>query len=81
MFQYPDGYLEAEAEKQALKAKNAKGQKKTKGAKGGKKRALRDISTSSEDDDAAPPGKRRKNIFATKAAKGKLRWCKKILYH
>ncbi|XP_073950182.1 E3 ubiquitin-protein ligase UHRF1-like isoform X2 [Choristoneura fumiferana] len=66
---YPDGYLEAEAEKQALKAKNGKGQKNSKGAKGGKKRALRDISTSSEDDDNAPPVKRRKNLFANKTAK------------
>ncbi|XP_048006035.1 E3 ubiquitin-protein ligase UHRF1-like [Leguminivora glycinivorella] len=53
---YPEGYLEAEALKLALKAKNAK--KNGRGQKG-KKRAARDMSDSSEEDEAPP--KRRKN--------------------
>lgn len=52
--QYPDGYLEAEAEKKALKEKNSKA------TKGGKKRALRESNVSEWDGDASPPGKKRK---------------------
>ncbi|XP_026331879.1 E3 ubiquitin-protein ligase UHRF1-like [Hyposmocoma kahamanoa] len=51
---YPDGYLEAEAEKQALKEKNSKA------AKGGKKRALRESNVSESNGNASPPGKKRK---------------------
>ncbi|XP_063392583.1 E3 ubiquitin-protein ligase UHRF1-like [Cydia fagiglandana] len=53
---YPEGYLEAEALKLALKAKNAKN---AKAQKAGKKRAIREMSSSSEEDEAPP--KRRKN--------------------
>lgn len=52
--QYPDGYLEAEAEKKALKEKNSKA------TKGGKKRTLRESNASESEGDASPPGKKRK---------------------
>ncbi|XP_059059747.1 E3 ubiquitin-protein ligase UHRF1-like [Achroia grisella] len=60
---YPDGYLEAEAEKKALKEKSRKTPKVT------KKRALRKIneSTTSEDE-PSPPVKKRK-IIEKKAGK------------
>lgn len=53
--QYPDGYLEAEAEKKALKEK---GMKKTKGKN--KKRALRESNHTTESEDDSPPVKKRK---------------------
>ncbi|XP_049885091.1 E3 ubiquitin-protein ligase UHRF1-like [Pectinophora gossypiella] len=54
---YPDGYLEAEAEKKALK------EKKGKNPKGGKKRALRESNQSTESDgEASPPGKKLKTM-------------------
>ncbi|CAB3258852.1 unnamed protein product [Arctia plantaginis] len=56
---YPDGYLEAEAEKKALKEKN-KGKTVSK-SKGNKKRALRESNQSTESEgDASPPVKKRK---------------------
>ncbi|XP_045458310.1 E3 ubiquitin-protein ligase UHRF1-like [Melitaea cinxia] len=51
---YPDGYLEAEAEKKALKERSSK-------AKGNnKKRALRESNQSSSESDVSPPLKKRK---------------------
>lgn len=52
--QYPDGYLEAEAQKKALKEKNSKA------ANRGKKRAIRKSNASSSEGDASPPGKKQK---------------------
>ncbi|XP_041987386.1 E3 ubiquitin-protein ligase UHRF1-like [Aricia agestis] len=46
---YPDGYLEAEAEKKALKEKNSKG-----------KRTLREKNTSQDDIEHSPPAKKQK---------------------
>ncbi|XP_011568402.3 E3 ubiquitin-protein ligase UHRF1 [Plutella xylostella] len=60
---YPDGYLEAEAEKKALKEKGSKAKAK---GKGGKKRALRESNHSSDSEEeksaeeASPPTKKRK---------------------
>ncbi|KAJ2954656.1 hypothetical protein O0L34_g2952 [Tuta absoluta] len=55
---YPDGYLEAEEEKKALKLKKEKGVKK---GKGGKKRALRESNQSTESEgEPSPPRKKRK---------------------
>ncbi|KAH9643541.1 hypothetical protein HF086_016748 [Spodoptera exigua] len=66
---YPDGYLEAEAEKKALKEKNSKSGKGAK--KGNKKRALRESNQTTESEsDASPPVKRRKTtkpVIKTKA--------------
>ncbi|CAH0703679.1 unnamed protein product [Spodoptera exigua] len=66
---YPDGYLEAEAEKKALKEKNSKIGKGAK--KGNKKRALRESNQTTESEsDASPPVKRRKTtkpVIKTKA--------------
>lgn len=61
--QYPDGYLEAEAEKKALKEKNkGKGANKT---KGNKKRALRESNQSTESEsDLSPPVKKRKTSLS-----------------
>uniref|UniRef100_A0A2H1V1V5 SFRICE_013827 n=1 Tax=Spodoptera frugiperda TaxID=7108 RepID=A0A2H1V1V5_SPOFR len=67
---YPDGYLEAEAEKKALKEKNSKGGKGAK--KGSKKRALRESNQTTESEsDASPPVKKRKTtkVIKTKATK------------
>ncbi|KAL4717783.1 hypothetical protein ACJJTC_000932 [Scirpophaga incertulas] len=57
---YPDGYLEAEAEKKALKEKSAKNSKPGKGTK---KRALQDHNQSTESDtQESPPVKKRKIV-------------------
>ncbi|KAJ8737282.1 hypothetical protein PYW07_000553 [Mythimna separata] len=58
---YPDGYLEAEAEKKALKEKTSKGGKgaSNKG-KGSKKRALRESNQTTSESDTSPPVKKRK---------------------
>ncbi|XP_075990910.1 E3 ubiquitin-protein ligase UHRF1-like [Anticarsia gemmatalis] len=61
---YPDGYLEAEAEKKALKEKN-----KTKGSKKAKKRALRESNQTSSEGETSPPVKKRKTSL--KAGKAK----------
>ncbi|XP_072931393.1 E3 ubiquitin-protein ligase UHRF1-like [Epargyreus clarus] len=49
---YPDGYLEAEAEKKVLKEKN-----NAKTTKGGRKRALQESNVPSESDDSLPAKK------------------------
>ncbi|CAG9782394.1 unnamed protein product [Diatraea saccharalis] len=52
---YPDGYLEAEAEKKALKEKKEKsGKKQT------KKRALRESNQTESEGEVSPPNKKRK---------------------
>ncbi|XP_047544031.1 E3 ubiquitin-protein ligase UHRF1-like [Vanessa atalanta] len=61
---YPDGYLEAEAEKKALKEKGNKG-------KGNKKRALRESNRSSSESEASPPLKKRKTQESKKAQENK----------
>ncbi|CAH1647903.1 unnamed protein product [Spodoptera littoralis] len=61
---YPDGYLEAEAEKKALKEKNSKVGKGAK--KGSKKRALKESNdtTTESGGDTSPPVTRRKKTGA-----------------
>ncbi|CAH2985650.1 unnamed protein product [Chilo suppressalis] len=54
---YPDGYLEAEAEKKALKEKK---EKKEKTGKKNKKRALRESNQTESENEASPPSKKRK---------------------
>ncbi|KAG6459380.1 hypothetical protein O3G_MSEX011347 [Manduca sexta] len=54
---YPDGYLEAEAQKKALKEKNSKNSK----SKNTKKRALRESNQSTDtENETSPPVKKRK---------------------
>ncbi|XP_021188039.3 E3 ubiquitin-protein ligase UHRF1 [Helicoverpa armigera] len=70
---YPDGYLEAEAEKQALKKNKSKNGIGTKnGGKGRKKRALRESDQTTDSDSEGPPqpkkGKTSKQTPKTKAA-------------
>ena len=61
LLQYPDGYLEAEAEKKALKEKNSKSGKGASKGKGSKKRALRESNQTTESEsEASPPVKKRK---------------------
>lgn len=75
-FQYPDGYLEAEAEKRALKEKNSKGPKGPKS----KKRALPE-SNDSTDEEASPLAKKQKSDKAksgvssdARKRKGRSKW-------
>ncbi|XP_063837600.1 E3 ubiquitin-protein ligase UHRF1-like [Ostrinia nubilalis] len=66
---YPDGYLEAEAEKKALKEKSGKNGK-AKTTKTSKKRALRESNQTTESEgEASPPVKKRKTSQEDKQKK------------
>ncbi|CAG4977879.1 unnamed protein product [Colias eurytheme] len=60
---YPDGYLEAEAEKKARKETASKGKNKN------KKRALKENNESSTDSERSPPVKKRKTKGANELSK------------
>ncbi|XP_013184973.1 E3 ubiquitin-protein ligase UHRF1 [Amyelois transitella] len=62
---YPDGYLEAEAEKKALKEKSNKNTKVS------KKRALRESNRSESEDEVSPPSKKQKTDVKKKGKPSK----------